>query len=79
MSIDRDYQYFIPTCDFCGTQLTYSDGEPFDDFDEATRFMRANGWSSRKNKYGEWENYCPECQSRAWQQSAIDDFEGIAE
>lgn len=79
MAIEKDRHYLIPTCDWCGMQLNYSDGEPFDDFDEAVRFMKANGWSSSKNEHDEWENYCPECQTRIRQQSAVNDFKGITQ
>ena len=44
------------TCDEC----EWDGSHGFVSFQEATAWMRENGWVSRKED-GDWWNYCPEC------------------
>ena len=44
------------TCDECGEVI---DG--FDFFMQAVDYKKENGWKSRKDKYGAWEDICPDC------------------
>jgi len=78
---DFDYGFccyvYTPVCDYCGSQLTDSYGEPFTDYDEAIQGIKNAGWKTVKNKYGEWENYCPSCQKELRRQSAINDFKDL--
>lgn len=59
MSIDRFDGIFTPTCDICGEELP---GEF--DFYDAVNAKKSAGWLSRKNKKGEWEDVCCECQEK---------------
>jgi len=52
---DNDFGYTL-TCDICGEEID------FDDFYEAVDYKKENGWISRKDKYGYWEDICPDCQ-----------------
>jgi Fe2+ or Zn2+ uptake regulation protein len=54
--IDREYGKFVLVCDICGKEI---DG--FEDFHEAVKYKKENGWKSEKYK-GEWQDVCPECQ-----------------
>ena len=52
---NEDFGYSL-TCDVCGETI-----EDFEVFQDAVDYKKENGWKSRKNKYGEWEDVCPEC------------------
>lgn len=56
MSIARNKDKFIPTCDICGAEL-----DEYDDFYDAVDAKNAAGWTSQKVD-GEWEDSCEECQ-----------------
>lgn len=43
------------TCDGCGEEFY------FDDFYEAVEFKKEHDWKSKKNKDGNWEEFCPDC------------------
>lgn len=57
MSLERFGDIYTPTCDICGEELP---GEF--DFNDAVRAKKAEGWQSKKDKYGDWEDICTECQ-----------------
>jgi hypothetical protein len=48
---------YTPTCDICGEELP-----ALVDFNDAVKARKAEGWQSRKDKYGDWEDVCTECQ-----------------
>jgi hypothetical protein len=48
---------FTPTCDICGEELP-----ALVDFKDAVKERRAEGWQIRKDKHGDWEDICEECQ-----------------
>ena len=57
MSIDRDGTLIVWVCDGCGEEL-----EPeTEDFYEALKELREQGWQARKNANGQWEHYCETC------------------
>lgn len=62
MSIDKNdgFDNFDITCNICGAETN----EGFDSFSEAVAWKKdkANGWKSRKNAKGQWEDVCPDCQ-----------------
>ena len=43
------------TCDECGEEID------FYSFMEAVDYKKENGWKSRKDRYGDWEDICPNC------------------
>ena len=47
-------------CDFCGEVLFTEQ----DDFSEALAVLKEDGWRARKDKHGQWEHVCPDCQDR---------------
>lgn len=57
--IEEFDKYFTLECDYCG----HDSGEIFDEFMDAVEWKkeRSNGWKSRKNLSGEWEDLCPDC------------------
>ena len=57
MRIERHGPYYTAVCDICGDRLP---GE--ETFMDAVRSKKPAGWRSRKDKYGDWEDICPECQ-----------------
>lgn len=73
--IDRHWeageQVFTPTCDGCGDML---DDEY--DFYDAVQAKKIAGWQSKK-MYGEWYDYCPECQEKENRKNAVGDFAGL--
>lgn len=62
MSIENFNGFYEISCDECGEETT----ERFDDFYEAVEWKKENdeGWGSRKNAAGVWEDLCPECLER---------------
>lgn len=50
---------FVLECDWCGSDS----GELFDEFMDAVEWKkeRSNGWKSKKNPDGDWEDLCPDC------------------
>lgn len=54
------------TCDSCNDELKDEKGNTFtfdrDEFDVFLERMNEEGWKSVKNKAGEYEHYCPDCQ-----------------
>lgn len=56
MSIPKIKGYFTPTCDICGETLN-----EVKTHEEAVEQLRAEGWTSERQKDGSWENACPEC------------------
>lgn len=63
MSIEKEYGYYVPVCDFCG--FTLRDCETFDD---AVKSMKENGWKVRKED-GELKNICTDCLD--WERGAL--------
>ena len=57
MSIDKEGSAYVLRCDICGDKAL----QDFDDFEDAVRYKKDNGWKSQWDKYG-WEDVCPECQ-----------------
>ena len=57
MSIQKEYGYYTPTCDFCGKELDRED-----DFYAAVAARKKADWLSRLNGNEEWEDLCVECQ-----------------
>jgi len=57
MSIEKFAGFFTPTCDICGEELPSEY-----DFYDAVQAKKDEGWKSRKNEYGEWEDVCRTCQ-----------------
>jgi hypothetical protein len=55
--IDKFSGLYTLICDICGENAP----ETFDDFYDAVRYKKNNGWKSQKYK-GEWEDVCPNCQ-----------------
>lgn len=57
--IEKNGDFYILACDICGAEPE----ESFVDFEEAVAFKvdRSNGWTSRKNSDGSWEELCPTC------------------
>lgn len=55
---DCGYGYDL-ICDICGTP----EEELFEHFDDAVDFKKENGWISRKDKKGNWEEICQGCQN----------------
>ncbi len=53
--IENEYLKVILSCDICG------ESETFDDFYEAVKYKKENGWTSRRED-GEWQDFCPDCQ-----------------
>jgi hypothetical protein len=47
-------------CDVCEE----SADEFFDEFYDAVEYKKDNGWRSRKDAKGNWEDVCPECQEK---------------
>lgn len=45
-------------CDICEE----SPDEVFECFQDAVDYKKPNGWRSRKDAKGNWEDVCPECQ-----------------
>jgi len=56
MSIEKELNSFILTCDNCGEELS----ESFDDFYEAVDAKKEYNWKSKKIN-GNWEDWCEEC------------------
>ena len=56
MSIISNFDLHTPVCDVCGNKLHYEH-----DFHDAIAAKKADGWKSRKDKSGEWEDVCSEC------------------
>lgn len=55
---DRCLDAYIPTCDYCGTEL-----EARYTFSGAVDAKKQNGWHSFKDdKTEEWTDMCPTCQ-----------------
>lgn len=57
MSIEREGSFYFLYCDVCG----YPADEQFDEFMDAVEFKKREGWKSRKDEDGNWEDICPEC------------------
>ncbi len=57
MTIERDGDLYILTCDVCGEAAS----EMFFDFYDAVSFKKREGWNCQKRR-GEWEDVCPVCQ-----------------
>jgi len=55
--IDKIGGKYALVCDICSEGAM----QKFDDFWDAVRFKRDNGWKSQKRN-GEWQDVCPECQ-----------------
>lgn len=57
--IDNMGTLFVLECDWCGSDS----GELFDEFMDAVEWKkeRSNGWKSKKNPDGDWEDLCPDC------------------
>lgn len=64
-------QIFTPICDGCGDELA----DEYDFYD-AVEAKKLAGWRSKK-VYGEWQDYCPECQEKHDHENAVGDFAGI--
>jgi hypothetical protein len=58
MSIERFGDIFSLTCDICGEDHP----ETFYDFGDAVQAKKDDGWKSRRDKDGCWEDVCPDCQ-----------------
>lgn len=75
MAVEREGGTYIPVCDNCFTALCEQDT-----FEDAVEHLRACGWATVKDEYGDWCNYCPKCayelQKKRWP-SAANDFEGV--
>ena len=57
--IEQEYGKYIGICDVCGEVTPI-----FDTWTDCRDYMRKH-WKTRKDeKTGEWENICPECQSK---------------
>jgi hypothetical protein len=54
--IERNGDEYELICDHCED---YVDG--FDEFDEAVRHKKNNGWKSVKSDSGDWYELCPDC------------------
>jgi hypothetical protein len=54
--IDRNGDEYELICDHCEDS---ADG--FDEFDEAVRYKKKNGWKSVKSDSGTWYELCPDC------------------
>jgi len=57
VSIERFHGFFTPVCDYCEARLPAGES-----FMEAVDIRKQAGWKSRKDKHGDWEDMCPECQ-----------------
>ena len=59
MTIERisDHNYDL-ICDICYE----SADEFFEDFHDAVLYKKREGWKSRKDENGNWEDVCPNCQ-----------------
>jgi len=53
--IEREGWHFTLLCDHCEHEV-----EGFDEFEEAVRFKKKNGWKSARGKSG-WFEFCPKC------------------
>lgn len=60
--IEKDLGFYALICDICGNEAD----EPFDEFMDAVDWKKDsdNGWTSRKDKKGNWEDVCPDCQNK---------------
>jgi len=56
MSIARNKDKFIPTCDICGAELKAEY-----DFYDAVEAKKKAGWKSKMID-GEWCDFCTDCQ-----------------
>lgn len=57
--IENNGGIYYLECDICGEDS----GNDFDSFNEAVLWKkdRENGWVSRKDKEGNWEDVCENC------------------
>ena len=57
--ITKNRDNYALSCDICGEEAP----QVFDDFYEAVEYKkdRNNGWRSRKDEAGAWEDMCPDC------------------
>ena len=55
MSIERDYDQYIPVCDYCGRELPAEDS-----FQDAMDAKDAAGWKHVITGT-DWYDYCPAC------------------
>jgi len=53
--IESERDGYALVCDQCGEEVN------FYTFQEAVDYKKENGWKSRKDKYGCWEDICPDC------------------
>ncbi len=58
--VDGGFTGFDLICDECG-ETVYLDYD-WDQFKAAVADAKEMGWKIRKNRDGQWENICPECQ-----------------
>ncbi len=75
MAIERIAGSYIPVCDNCYKELCEQDA-----FEDAVEHLRSCGWATVKDGYGDWRNYCPECEHELLKSrypSAANDFEGV--
>lgn len=56
--MDRQKGKWVVQCDGCSDEVLETGT---DVFQEAVAAARDEGWGLRKNKQGDWENYCPKC------------------
>ena len=49
---------FALICDHCEEEV-----EGFDEFDDAVKHKKENGWYSVKSASGKWYELCPDCSS----------------
>lgn len=57
MSIQKYRGAYIPTCDICGAELPEQSSRA-----DAAEAIKAAEWKAGKNKFGEYEDFCPDCQ-----------------
>ena len=75
MAIERIAGSYVPVCDNCCKELCEQDT-----FEDAVEHLRSCGWATVKDEYGDWRNYCPECEHELLKSrypSAAKDFEGV--
>lgn len=75
MAIEKISGSYMPVCDNCYKVLCEQDT-----FEDAVEHLRSCGWATVKDEYGDWRNYCPECEHELLKSrylSAAKDFEGV--
>lgn len=56
--IDKSRRFYNLVCDVCGGKAN----KTFSEFYEALEYKKDSDWKWQKQKNGQWEDVCPNCQ-----------------